>query len=472
MLSFNVRLHIWFFVLLISVDIFADILFIDVNDSPKEITSAKKAAEKRGEKLIVIPSSEQIKSDPSITKIRNEIARLETARSKCKNNCDDLDDKIYEQKELYNTQLKNKKLYLDSEGINYHLNQLKKKNVTITSVIVSGHDGNGEFFGLNGSFTETDFSEAIHDNAPIGDSIRSLMLWGCYATNISGAFNLWKDSAPNIEMIAGFNEIAPSNIRQSSFDYLEDVLVKEKQLTAEKDAKALQKAFLNLKSVTQMKSALCVRDNYVTPNRANSLKELKNMCTPPEKLSAITKKYNCYIKGLEGCTDIPTDTRNGEIRKFYNQLQDVSHCDLVDPHFSLDASALLRLVFFNTVRDNFSSSYGQELDRFDNDLKLAGIPNSLLLNRFNKDNRSTVIKKITDLSKYLNSKKSIAKSNTPEFKKLDRLDTALGVIRNAIGELNPDYIYSGFIDPGSTDISGWFTEHIDNALSGRPVKWD
>lgn len=457
--------------LLFSLSVKADVLFIDINDSPKEIEAAKRAAVKRGEKVIVIPDPADLKKYPEITKVKSEIAKLEEARRKC-SDCTKYNDQILIKKEEYSDLLENKKLLLNANGLHHYFSKLKKENVQISSMIVSGHNGNGEFFGVNGDFYSTDLEHAVSSNSPVGDDIRSLYLWGCYATNISGAFKTWKGVAPAVEVIVGFNEIAPSNLRQASFDYLEDAMVKEKKLTEEKDKKSLQKAFLGLRSVTQMKTAMCVKDNYVTPSRANTLTELKNICSPPEKLNKINVQYNCYLKGLKGCTQISGDTRGGEIRQFYNQLQEVAHCDLVDENFKPDPGSILRLVFFNTVRENFTSSYREILDKYDQLLKKAGVPDDLLLRAFKGDSRERVIQKISALAKFLTAKKGALSSSSAEFKNVDRLDTALGVVRSAIGELNTDYIYSGFIDPASTDISAWVEDHMEAALAGRPISWN
>lgn len=46
-------------ILLFSSSVYADILFIDMNNSSKEIDAAKRAAATRGEKLIVLPKLPQ-----------------------------------------------------------------------------------------------------------------------------------------------------------------------------------------------------------------------------------------------------------------------------------------------------------------------------------------------------------------------------------------------------------------------------
>lgn len=91
---------------------FADILFIDLNNSPKEIEAAKKAAYARGEKVIVLTSS---KKTP----------------------------------------------FIDDKNISSLLTDLKKKNVKLSSVVISGHDGNGEFHGAFGRVSEPALERAF-----------------------------------------------------------------------------------------------------------------------------------------------------------------------------------------------------------------------------------------------------------------------------------------------------------------------
>lgn len=406
----------WLSMVLLTLNARADVLFFDVNNASKEIEAAKRAAAKTGEKLWIIPDR------------------------------------------------KAGQTLISNENLSQELAKLKAKGAKLTSMVISGHDGNGRFFSENdeSEFNESDLKEAFEKNAPLGAGIRSVFLWGCYAANPKGAYVTWRNVVPNLEMVVGFNELAPLSIRASSYNYLEDALSNEKNLLAMNDGRALQSAFKKLRGVNDTSSAICVRHNYITPNKVRTYNQLLDECKPYERLKVLSEKTNCYIKALAGCTEVPNDTRSGAIRLLYNEVQSKSHCGIVDTSFEPDADALLRLIYYKNVMSNFLDGFSEELASF-NALGLnLGIPNELLLDKLAGKNRKEVVDALNALASYLQKNKS--KMNKTYFNQFEK---ALGIIRSTIGELNSDYVLSSWLEAKSDTISYWLAEDFNDAMNSK-----
>lgn len=151
--------------LILPLSAFADILFVDMNNSQSEVAEARREARRRGENLVVIPSS---RSSSSVK--------------------DQLNDALF-----------GKVL----------------KGEAFSTLVVSGHYADGKFYGENHgrrqNLTYSELASVFRDsiNAPARAGVESLLLWGCYTAR-PRAISDWQGLFPNTEMIAGFNFAAPS----------------------------------------------------------------------------------------------------------------------------------------------------------------------------------------------------------------------------------------------------------------------
>lgn len=294
----------------------ADILFIDLNNGPGEIAAAQRAAQKRGEKLIIY------KGTPNQTQTDLE------------------------------------------EDLTRKLSELKGQKVSLSSVVVSGHDGNGHFFGLNGEISSESLNQSFK-KSEMGDNVRSLMLWGCYTGTPGALEQHWKKAMPNVNMVAGFEGSAPANTQAASANLLQDALEKEKMLSQLKDENAVQKALKQLKGGQITTSALCVGDKWASNTDKFDIEKRKQECTGKFLEDPKIQRYDCYLKGKPECQNVPKDTQSGEMRQIYNFLQSNSICDEVlraqSRNFPSRDTAL-RLIFFENIRRNFAQAHTRELD--------------------------------------------------------------------------------------------------------------
>lgn len=176
------------FFLAISNCAFADILFVDMNNSVSELTEARREARRRGENLIVVPNRNQTKP-------------------------------VSEQLEEV----------LFSQALS---------GDSFSTMIVSGHYGDGKFYGENHGRTQnlrySELATIMRDPmiASIRNGVDTLILWGCYTAR-PRAISDWQGLFPQTQMIAGFNFAAPSsntiasprmmrNVLKTSYDNIND----------------------------------------------------------------------------------------------------------------------------------------------------------------------------------------------------------------------------------------------------------
>lgn len=176
-------LYLLFF---IATSAYADILFIDVNNSTTEVTEARREARRRGETLVVVPARNSTET------IENELKSV-----------------------LFAQVMAGK---------------------TFSTLVVSGHYSRQKFIGeSNGrEISYSRLSSILREPrfSSVRSGIESVLLWGCYTAR-PRAIADWHSLLPNTQMLAGFNFAAPSsntiaaprimrNILQMSHDNIND----------------------------------------------------------------------------------------------------------------------------------------------------------------------------------------------------------------------------------------------------------
>lgn len=411
---------------LISSQARGDILFLDLNNNPKEIEAAQKAARARGERLIVrpiIPAAVQRNMQDASRELwaAAESLRKSKCSGKDTSECKPLNqqykkatDKMREVMERYPS--------LDQKSLSADLAKLKADKTSLSSVIISGHDGNGHFSGTQGSVSDTGIDAAFKANAPLGDSVRSLLLWGCYTTNLGALEYHWKGIFPNANMIAGYDGKAPLGDKPANWAYLEDVLKKEKKLTEARDKAALAKIFKSISGANQVNSAICVHsDDVVTLDKVVSIKDEMEKCKS-DGSEAMQKKYYCYAKAEPGCEDLPKETGSGPIREFYEYLQNTHHCtSLLEEQGVIRPSPdeVLRLIFDRQVRENFEKLYEKDIAELNKLLEQLGLPDNLRLKDLSHLTRKEYIDRIRAIGDELDKKYESARNEVGEVEDVD-----------------------------------------------------
>ncbi len=345
---------------------YADILFLDLNNSPKEIEAAQKAAKQRGEKLIVFPDKS---TDNSI----DFTSRLSAKLQEMKNG---------------STQSK------------------------ISSVILSGHNGNGHFTGSNASLSYVQLQRVIESNPELTDSVKSLYLWGCYTSTPGSIINNWKPAFKNLDVIIGYDGVAPANNSISGHKFLTDALIKEKKMSAAKTDKDLKSIFNDLAHVRNIDASICVSDTYVSKKKLVDLNMLIQQCDVTES-KKWKEVYSCYMDGVKpkssenkdlDCSDVPKNTNNSKLRDLYNYLQDTSHCDDIINSHGRDRERIIRLIFSKNVIKNFLENNKDCNNHINSFLEDSGSLLRIDVAEFVNFKRSEIKKKSSDISLEVRSK--------------------------------------------------------------------
>lgn len=456
-----IRAWVCLFAFAFAEQAFADILFLDLNNSPKEIVAARRAAEQRGEKLIVLPQFSRAQVS-QMNHLRAEMAKTSRQASQAclfgrTPQCRQSSAQSSESVKKYNEAL-SKLPRINKKSLNQSLAQLKSQNVKLSSVVVSGHDGNGSFFGVNASedIKDVDLAAAFRSNSPVADDVRSALLWGCYTTNMGSLEFNWKGVFPNAQMIAGFDGKGPGGDKPASSTYLEDVLVKEKALTEARDQAEIHGIFSSIRHINIVKASMCLNgDNYVTNKGVKSIREEMASCSK-EGNAEKSARVECYHKALQGCEDVPADTARGELRELYEYFQETAHCDEIFSEAEIQRPStdlILRLMFDKQVRANFENLYGDQLKEINKLIVEAGLSEDLQLSDIGSLSRKEFLEKV---DKIRNEFVKLQKTKEDEYGLVD--DASFWALKQslpalyAVSGLDPTCIPASWVEGAASEL--------------------
>ncbi len=478
--SFSILFIIFFSDFFFQSVSYADILMLDFNSNEKEVQSAQKAAQARGEKLIVLPIVDpNVKAEVSrLTKEENKFKAEITKWYAVNKNANNPEknkqlNELYDQQEDIHRQLRKikNKSKMKPEQLESALQDIEKKNIKLSAVVISGHNGNGVFHGEYGDIEATSFKDTFAKHPVLSKNIRSLLLLGCYSTNIGSILNYWKGALPNVEMIAGYENKAPLGDKGAGLDYLYDVLTKEKQLTQLKDEKALNTAFKKLAGVSLTHSSICVNDSYTSKTESMNITDVLKKCDP-ERIKSLDLQASCYLKGEPTCLEIPKDTANGALRKLYNELQSVAFCSEKYGRFgsrNRTPEAILKLIFYDQVKKNFANYYRKDMNDLESLMKSLGASDKeLCFKNLENLSRAEMIECLNGFGRFLDNK-CPKESSTMNFENPMRPECK--VARDSLRELNyqlgaMSFVPVQWIEPNST-VEGDMSFRISEKLNSE-----
>ncbi len=417
-----------FLVSSISSTCLADIIFIDFNNSASEVKYARAAAEKRGEKLIVLGRA----SDGS----------------------------------SYN-----------SEAFSKDLNQIQNSGAKLTSMIISGHDGNGEFFGSNGSLTSEQMRQAFSEHKELASNVRSIFMAGCYGSDFGAIETYWKGITPNASLLAGYGGSGPRNNVSSGWNYLGSFYGHEKELLAASDKKSLQTAFNKLAGKDTNRS-LCSNDIYVNNNWIGTLADLKENCVAAKQnVPASNKRIICYLEGDSGCENPPSDTKAGELRVLYNESQKNLFCESQYSHLgegakfppSVSRDRIIRLILFKDVVKNTMLHHADLLKTYDSELSKSNLAGVIPLGDLSKLSRAELVHRLkaneTALTKSMADPLLLSSKQGPSIIALKSLSKSLD---RTLRELDSECVPFDWVEVNSRSSSTCL-KNPDLAKSGAQV---
>lgn len=441
----------------------ADILFLDMNDSYKEVEAARRAAKARGDEVIVYPTL-----TPEQRKEKNAIAqKIKTAQKEFSRKC----TKAYPpecnaiSQRLLALQVEQNKVFekarFDTNALKELLRAHVEKGREIKSLVISGHDGTGHFHGVLGSVSDSGLAQTLQSIEGVADSIRGVHLWGCYTTSPSSLLLNWQHHFPNSALISGYEGIAPSNEKKASSDYLEGVLKKEADLIAEMDLKKIESMFKKIPGTIWTTAAINRGDCYVDNKKSFRFSDLKEQCGEiSAKIKDAQKRYYCYLKAeSDECAHPPKNTRTGEVRKFYELLQEGAACLTLpefanEAHLRISRDQAIRLVLFSDVQKNFARIYETQLKEIDEILEKLGAPGIVRFSELDKITRRELLVRVDQLLEFLVAKYEVLDA---EKKEVGEHDAQILMLRQfqadlsrGIASIEPYCVPFDWVEPGAT----------------------
>jgi hypothetical protein len=315
-----------------SVDAKKVVLFVDANNSPKEVEGAAKAACQRGESFKKIPAAGA---------------------------------------------------HIDARSLTQEISALAKNNVAVSSMIVSGHDGGGSVHGERGGVNKHEIIEALRtgykEKPQLLKEMKSIFMWGCWSMGPSEV-EVWKSELPHIKLAAGFMDMGPLNTTEASHSVLNGLLVKEKALIQESDEKKLKRAIqgipnINVTLASVYTDAAC-GDKLYYKTQGDSDDALHNLENPlfsngthfvdfdtnfscKGMAKQIEEKRTLLIKYFYGKLPLPKDGPNSPIRSIYAFIRNTAKCHTQNHILNGDRVFLLR--FYEEVKENFGKTFDSEI---------------------------------------------------------------------------------------------------------------
>ena len=305
---------------------FADILVLNFNRNNSTVAAAKRAATERGERVIEIPRGRE----------------------------------------------------LDAESLRGYLNEIESQNIDISSMVFSGHDGGGEFSGEDGSLGKYELAEVMQDFPRISESTRSLVLRGCYTATPYEVFatdeESWRGIFPNINMIAGYVDGAPSSEREESKSFVEEILSLESEMYIESSVENITEMFEDISNSRWTTNALAIRtcfeDDFRFVERslvaqgigALSEQEISDLCNQEEISAQLEVVSAYYYAQSEEHANPPLEKRGTDLRDAYSYLQRNNHCMiLMDQYMKPSLGAQIRLIYFDYIKSNFMDQFQDDM---------------------------------------------------------------------------------------------------------------
>ena len=239
------------------------VFMIAGNGNPAEIESAAKAACERGEGFESFPSEDLVNS------LNQRDAVLKAKWNSYKNRCYQLTN-LRCQTEYSSLADAQNSLDNDSteictkETITDKFKGFSEKGTTLTSIVVSAHDGGGN---VHGNFLPHigkmeiigALKDAYKDKPELLNKLSSVFMWGCWTMGPSEIQD-WKNQLPDLKMMSGFFDMAPLGNMPASQTVLHDLLSDEKNIEDASDKEKLKGLIAKATNINQTYASVYVQN--------------------------------------------------------------------------------------------------------------------------------------------------------------------------------------------------------------------
>lgn len=259
-------------------------------------------------------------------------------------------------------------------------------------IIISGDHDSGLFFGKKGEFHYREIRRLMSSYPELEESLRTSALWGCYPTTFSGAQNFWIGPMPNMNHAEGFMGQAPAEDKEANLVLMKDYCSRYKETMYSNGKDALCRMYEAVPKVKfETTYGMCNREavaSHMYARKSNrpvssaevekcfTYKELLDRCGEVMSDVSVWDEYSDYYEGRKKI-EADNPAKPSGPRKFYGHILQWRQC-MQDfptnrPADMLKPPNVLRLVKYDTVKSNLQKMNGAELAEYDARLEQAGL---------------------------------------------------------------------------------------------------
>lgn len=256
------------------------------------------------------------------------------------------------------------------------------------TIIISGHDGSGEFYGANENrFSAADLQSIMREQPAFAANVTSVALWGCYSTPTHECETDWlRQVGPNVKLAAGFTREAPTAAQQGNGQLLREFCQKRSLGVNAQSQDEFCSFFDGLSRASNFSIGVCTQTGLATRRGKSCIDSYENLhrrcdkylSDPKYSVAARTAMYGKFLAATEpGFAEPPPDDNNSTLSKYYNDIHEWYHCqrdaktkmgiDLPDP------LQILRLTAFSDFRKNFAAAESAEIQQYNDYLRRMGL---------------------------------------------------------------------------------------------------
>ena len=283
---------------------------------------------------------------------------------------------------------------INAAVVEQQISALERAGRSIDTLVISGHDGSGHYFG--GTADENEFwsgelEEILKRHPRFRSDLKVLALYGCYPTNVNAKQRFWLGPNPSVNFAIGFPVQAPTKENKSSQQLLGQFCAKEMRTAAANAAtrEELCEFYKNLPLLSSLNASICNQDAVASRLYGKQIcysdDELQTRCGDFDPDDAMKEMYDKYFAGQEPGFENPphdggsiyTGKVTTDLRKYYNQVHLWDHCYQQlkeDRGYNLPAPPeMIRLIFFDNLRANLNRLNRKQLDDFDYRMQQLGL---------------------------------------------------------------------------------------------------
>lgn len=370
------------------------VLMLSFHEGSEEERGARQGACERGETLVIIPqaSAEYKRHKARVDAMTQRYMRVSDQIQRC--TTDSCRQSL--QPQLQQTASEWSVLSAATENIpapdyqaqlNRFLQNSRSRNVKVSSLIVSGHDGGGEFYGDYGGTDMAAISQLTKDHPEMFNDTTSLLLMGCW-TGTPDQVAQWRVIFPKMRVLGGFVGSAPSSTRLAAGTYISGLLRGERNLPRTANRNQVQAMINTIQHMNMVTAGVYVNPAceeegrspayfYISPASAGEelggdMRPGMNVLPTPDQQSTACMRtfggegfrgsydWNAVLQYYQGERE---PENNQELRSLYSFLRNNENCFREGlSEAAVTPEQVLMLRFFQDVKKNFNKYFKNDLE--------------------------------------------------------------------------------------------------------------